>query len=288
VQFPMPENLLEAARARGLTEWLRTVPEVVELLAERWSLSVGDPFRPGGQTAWVAPVRRDGGDFVLKVAWRHFEAESEVEALEEWVGDGSVLLHASCLFDETRGLLLERCRPGTTLELLPPPEQDVVVTTLLRRLWREPRSGHTFRPLADMCEAWANDFEREHAARGATIDAGLVREGLELLRGLPSGAERVVLLCTDLHPGNVLAAEREPWLVIDPKPFVGDPTYDALQHMLNSRSRLEKNPKELVRRMADLLDLDPHRLLLWLFARCVPESLDQPWLIDVARTVAPR
>ena len=26
----------------------------------------------------------------------------------------------------------------------------------------------------------------------------------------------------DVTPGNVLRAEREPWLMIDPKPFVGD------------------------------------------------------------------
>lgn len=35
------------------------------------------------------------------------------------------------------------------------------------------------------------------------------------------------LLCTDLHAGNVLAAGRESWLATDPKPYLGDPTYDA-------------------------------------------------------------
>jgi streptomycin 6-kinase len=96
-----------------------------------------------------------------------------------------------------------------------------------------------------------------------------------------------VLLCTDLHAGNVLAAQREPWLVIDPKPYVGDPTYDALQHILNSRARLQANPRDLVSRIADLLDLDAERLLLWLFARCVQESSDWPGLAEVARRIAP-
>ncbi len=53
---------------------------------------------------------------------------------------------------------------------------------------------------------------------------------MTLFRTLPGSAEREVMLCTDLHAGNVLAAEREPWLVIDPKPYVGDPAYDILQH----------------------------------------------------------
>jgi streptomycin 6-kinase len=36
-----------------------------------------------------------------------------------------------------------------------------------------------------------------------------------------------VLLATDLRAANILRAEREPWLVIDPKPFAGDPAYDV-------------------------------------------------------------
>jgi streptomycin 6-kinase len=94
-------------------------------------------------------------------------------------------------------------------------------------------------------------------------------------------------LCTDLHAGNVLAAEREPWLAIDPKPYVGDPTYDALQHLLNCEERLRADPRELARRMAGLLDLDAERLLLWLFARCVQESASWPPLLEVARGIAP-
>jgi streptomycin 6-kinase len=115
----------------------------------------------------------------------------------------------------------------------------------------------------------------------------LAREGVRLFRALPATAERNVLLCTDLHAENVLAAEREPWLVIDPKPYVGDPTYDALQHLLNCDERLHADPRGLSRRMADLLWLDDERLLQWLFARCVIESIDWPTLASVARLIPP-
>ena len=99
-------------------------------------------------------------------------------------------------------------------------------------------------------------------ARPMVCDSGLAREGIALFRALP-GVRRPgnVLLCTDLHAENVLSAEREPWLMIDPKPYVGDPTYDALQHLLNCYERLEADPLALVRRMADLLELDRERLL---------------------------
>ena len=81
---------------------------------------------------------------------------------------------------------------------------------------------------------------------------GLPGIGIALFRELPATADSQVLLCTDLHGENVLAARREPWLVIDPKPYVGDPAYDVLQHMLNCEDRLAADPGALAARMADL------------------------------------
>ncbi len=198
-------------------------------------------------------------------------------------------LHAACEVNaETLALLLERCRPGTTLRALPEPDQDLVVAGLLRRLWIDPPADHGFAALGSMCDLWADEFEEKTAEDSPRLDPGLAREAITLFRELPATAEREVLLCTDLHAGNMLGAEREPWLVIDPKPYVGDPTYDALQHMLNCDFRLHADPRGLVSRMADLLTLDPHRLLLWLFARCVQASPEWPGLADVAVKVAPR
>jgi len=263
------------------------LPETVHALAERWSLQIGEPFQPGGQTAWVAPVRTaTDADLVLKVAWHHAEAAHEADGLREWNGDGAVRLHAVEELGDTTALLLERCVPGTSLSARPELEQDTVIAALLRRLWRQPATGHPFQPLQLMCDAWADEFEHKTAAQ-TTIDAGLAREGIALLRALPATAERNVLLCTDLHAENVLTAEREPWLVIDPKPYVGDPAYDVLQHLLNCDDRLRANPRDLAQRMADLLDLDGDRVLLWLFARCVQESADWPLLAHVALQIAP-
>ena len=75
--------------------------------------------------------------------------------------------------------------------------------------------------------------------------------------------------------------------MIDPKPHVGDPTYDALEHMLNCDRRLQTDPRALAARIAELLELDVDRLRLWLFARCVVESADWPGLAEVAEDIAP-
>jgi streptomycin 6-kinase len=287
--FPLPRNLVAAAERQGRAGWLTTLPGTVVELVQRWGLEVGAPFQPGGQSAWVAPARRAGDEnLVLKVGWRHTDAEHEADALQAWDGQGAVRLFAAeKTDDETMALLVERCRPGAELSSRPEPEQDTVIAGILPRLWRTPAPGHPFRTLEDMCDRWADEFEAEAAAGRADIDPGLAREGMALFRGLPATAERQVLLCTDLHAGNVLAAEREPWLVVDPNPHVGDPTYDALQHLLNCDARLAADPVGLARRMAGLLDLDAERLLLWLFARCVQESPGWPGVEDVARRIAP-
>ena len=76
--------------------------------------------------------------------------------------------------------------------------------------------------------------------------------------------------------------------MIDPKPYVGNPHYDVVQHLLKCDERLHADPRGLGRRMADLAGLDRERVLLWLFARCVQQSPDWPTpLTDIARRIAP-
>jgi streptomycin 6-kinase len=283
----LPASLRAVADGSGpMAAWVAALPALVADAQDRWQLTIDPPFEPGGQTAWVAPARTtDGREAVLKVLWRHDESEHEAAGLRAWAGDGAVQLLDERSTENTTMMLLERADPGTPLATRPEPDQDLVIGELLPRLWIDPPPGHPFRPLADMCDLWASS--RERRAHDAHEDAGLVRTGIDLFRALPRDADRAVLLATDLHAQNVLAATREPWLVIDPKPYVGDPTYDALQHLLNCPARLHRDPLALVRRMAGLLDLDADRLRRWLFARCIVGDLWDPPLADVAKALAP-
>ena len=54
--------------------------------------------------------------------------------------------------------------------------------------------------------------------------------------------------------------------MIDPKPFVGDPAYDATQHLLQLRRGSHVEPLAAIERFADLLELDHERVRLWMFA----------------------
>jgi streptomycin 6-kinase len=292
--FSIPRCLAEtAAREPGLRDWLPGLPAAVAHFAELWSLRVGEPFQPGGQCAWVAPATdQSGADLVLKVGFGFPGGEERDEAagLRTWAGNGAVRLHAASDTRSTRALLIERCRPGTQLGwALPEPGQDEVVAALLRQLWSAAPGDHPFRPLADMCDAWAAEFEADYAAASPAeqIDPGLARAGSALLRALPHSAEQTALLCTDLHGGNILAARRAAWLVIDPKPYLGDPAYDVVQHMLNCEERLAADPAGLAGRMAGLAGVDAGRVRAWLFARCVCQSVGSPVMQQVAARLAP-
>jgi streptomycin 6-kinase len=270
--------------------WLAGLPAQIEEITSEWELELRDPYLPGGQCAWVAPARNPAGDeLVLKLAWRHREAEQEADGLRHWDGDGAVRLFATRELHSTTALLLERCTPGRDLGCsAPEPEQDEVIAGLLRRMWaRPPQPGHRFSALKQMCGEWADEFEVAYARDNRGLDPGLAREGVETLRTLSDDATMDVLLCTDLHAGNVLAARREPWLMIDPKPLTGDPAFDPVQHMLNCESRLVADPTGRAERMAGLLDLDPQRIRLWLFARCAQESLHDLTMHELARRLAP-
>jgi streptomycin 6-kinase len=275
----IPEQL--AVRWRGSAEgaaWLDGLTHAVAEVERRWELALGPPFEGDDLTAaWVAPARRaDGSGAVLKLGMPHMEAEQEIEGLRFWNGDPTVRLLEG---DEAlNAMLLERCEPGSSLRSIAEEEQDVVIAGLLRRLWRAPSAPHRFRSLSLMITYWA-DETRGNEERWQ--DPGLVREGLSLFAELSrEDGSRDVLLATDLHAGNVLAAERKPWLVIDPKPFVGDPAYDATQHLLNCYARVRRDPTGTIRRFADLLELEDDRVRLWMFARAAAEThdgWDQDW-----------
>ncbi len=272
-----------AARRNQSPEWLARLPGLIDEYRRRWSLDLGTPFEEG-ICSWAAPVTMaDGTEAVLKIGMPHLEALDEIAAMRFWAGDPTARLIDADAADTA--MLLERCMPGSSLRALPGPEQDVVIVGLLHRLWRKPTEPHPFRGLSVMARHWIESSLKD-ADRWP--DAALTREGLRLMEELARPTPSDVLLATDLHAGNVLAAQREPWLVIDPKPFIGDPAYDVTQHLFNCSDRLKADPRGTVRRFAELLGVDPERARLWTFARLVAEPRDD-WTTtnETARALAP-
>lgn len=254
------------------SDWLRTVPLALEALTARWSLtSLSQRIEcDDACCSWIGfAMRADGTSAVLKIGMPHTEGRDEIAGLRFWNGDGIVRLFDAD--EEWNAMLLERCEPGTSLRVLPEHEQDVVIASLLQRLWRQPSTSTVFRPLSTMLAHWSAETR---AREEEWPDASLVQEGLRTFDDLARSTTKNVLLATDLHAGNVLRSQREPWLAIDPKPFVGDPAYDGTQHLLNCKARLRNDPRCSVERFADLLGVDTERLARWTFARLAAEPRD--------------
>jgi streptomycin 6-kinase len=240
------------------------LPRLVGECAERWSLELEEPF-PGSNVALVLPA----GDKVLKIQWPHWESEHEAAALELWGGDGAVRLLAHDR--ERHALLLERCRPGTGLRDLEADASLGVLTGLLPRLWKP--AGPPFRSLAEEAGLWARYIRDEWHKEGRPFEEELVTAAVAELEELAPTQGEQVLIHQDLHAGNVLAAEREPWLVIDPKPLVGEREF-GLASIIRS-SELGHSEHAVVRRLDRLssdLGLDRERARRWALGQAIAWS----------------
>jgi streptomycin 6-kinase len=81
-----------------------------------------------------------------------------------------------------------------------------------------------------------------------------------------------VLLHGDLHHFNILAAERQPWLAIDPKGVVGEPAYEIGALLRNPTDEVVFDPQVQARRIDLLtaeLGLDRQRVIGWGIAQAV-------------------
>ena len=169
--------------------------------------------------------------------------------------------------------------PGTALADLD--DRDAILDTgadVLARLWRAPVPDEPFEPLAAVTDWFAEVVAARQVEFGRPLPPRLVDEALVALRDLPRTATKRVVLHHDFHPGNVLAAQRQAWLAIDPKPQVGDPAFDPLQLILQTSDPLDDDdPEATIRyrleRVSERLAVDPERVRAWGVARCVEWAL---------------
>lgn len=264
-----------AANGDAGRAWLDRLPSLIHELRELWSITeIGSPFE-GGCVAYVAPVvLRDGSRAVLKVNLPDEETECEADALSVWNGHGGVRLLQS---DRSRGaMLLERLEPGTPLAEDPDRNAAIAVAcSLLRRLWIAPPDPHPFRSVASVARQYEDMLPAQYSDAGRPFSESLLDGAIELCREFAQDHGHGTIANRDFHLGNILAARREPWLVIDPKPLVGDPAFDTA-HLVRS---LLPDPiampefERLVTAIAGYLELPPERIAQWVFVRSIENAL---------------
>jgi streptomycin 6-kinase len=265
-----------------LEAWLERVPELVRECVERWDLRLGEPY-PAGAAGYAARVElADGTRAVLKLSSPDRESEHEAAALELYAGEGAVRLLASD--SDRQAMLLERCDPGTPVCEIGGQAAIDVIVGLLPGLWRP--AGEPFRLLADEAAWWLEELPREWEGAGRPFERSLLDVGLDALRELSASQGERVLVNQDLHGENVLAAQRQPWLVIDPKPLLGEREF-GLAPVVRSFELGDTRRDVLYRldRLSSELGLDRERARGWTIGQTLAWAVGSAHLPQHVQTV---
>lgn len=211
--------------------WLAELPATVDELLAGWDCTPDGEVMHGG-VGVIIPVRRPAGSAALKVSFPHPGNVHEPDAFEAWGGRGAVLLYERD--DEHYAMLLERARAST---------------------------------LADV-DAWMEQLRRDSEELAHTLSPHVVDAALATIRDLGRDQPDIVIH-GDLHARNILRADRETWLAVDPKGYVGDPAYDG-GAVLKSRAVALIGADDLCRSVdrtldvfAEAAELDRERARRW-------------------------
>jgi len=254
-------------------EWLRRLPRVVSELCDAWQL-VPEGSSWYGYCAIALPVRRsDGTPAVLKVSWPGPDQAPEAPTLRAWDGDGAVRLldHDA----ERWALLLERLDAGRDLTGEPIGEAVEVIGSLLARLHRAPAPVEVPR-LGDMAARWAEQIPALWSEAAPPWSERVLDEVVATCHELGDDVDGR-LLHVDLHFENVLAAERAPWLAIDPKGLVGDPAFESSPVLWNRFDEYTAH-RDVVRRLdawCEAAGIDRTRARAWARVRMVEDAIDR-------------
>ncbi|HEX5912066.1 MAG TPA: aminoglycoside phosphotransferase family protein [Rubrobacter sp.] len=269
MQEPFAQRMREVYPEKGQA-WLDALPEVLKELEERWRIRLEPPFADLSYH-YVAPATTaDGQPVVLKLGVPNPQLRSEADTLRLADGRGYVRLMES---DEAIGaLLLEQVLPGVPLTTIEDDDEATrIAAGVMRKIWQPAPDSHSFGGVGE----WAKGTERlrhEFDGRTGLFDRTLVEEVEALFADLLPSMEEQVVLHGDLHHANILSAEREPWLAIDPKGIVGEAAYEVGQLLRNPFPLILDwpDPQATFRRrieiLADELGLDRRRMRDWAIA----------------------
>ncbi|HZO72457.1 MAG TPA: aminoglycoside phosphotransferase family protein [Ktedonobacteraceae bacterium] len=274
--FIIPEGfanfMIELAGEEGRA-WLDRLPSILAACEERWNLTIGAPV---GNLSfnYVAPaVLADGTEVILKTGLTN-EFPAQPEALRHFDGHGTVQLLAYDERDEA--MLLERLRPGTSLRAVEDDEVAIsAAAAVMRRLWHPlPEQHYPFPTVNDWGKDFANVRKLYDGGTGP-FPAAMFDRAEKLYAELCASMSEPVLLHGDLHQDNILSAEREPWLAVDPKGVIGEPAYEVGAILRNFWPDILSipDPKSLMARRIDQLSaelgFERERIYNWGFSQAV-------------------
>jgi streptomycin 6-kinase len=261
--------------------WLERLPSILAASEERWNMAIGNPV---GNLSfnYVAPATlADGTEVIVKTGLTD-EFPAQPEALQYFAGHGMVQMLD---YDPLNAMmLLERLKPGISLRSIKNDEAAIAAAIeVMRKLQRPlPLEHYPFPTVSD----WGKGFARVRKQFGGGIGPcppTLFDTGEQLYTELCESMTEHVLLHGDLHQDNILSAEREPWLAVDPKGVIGEPAYETGPLLRNFWPDILSvpNPKSMMRRRIDQLaaelNFERERVYSWGLAQ---SALSMLWGVE--------
>jgi streptomycin 6-kinase len=273
------DRFLSATTARlgsGADAWIEGAPMLLDRLVERWELELQEPAAESADSLKVAALRSGTEPVWVKLAFPDGWFAEEVAALARWDGRGVVTLIDH---DPAGAQLLERPEPGTSLAA----EEDEVealgrALEVAERLWIPDPGGIT--TLTAEALEWSRTMPGRHHLIGRPFERSLAQEAAGWIRELAPTQGPPVLLHGDLRRATVVAARGGLWLATDPRPLVGERTFDVASLLREGHAELAADPvigRERIRHRFDALtersDVDPDRLRRWAVAVATDQAL---------------
>jgi streptomycin 6-kinase len=280
----LPDGVLAmAGRDPAWADWVQRLPALARGLVEEWGLQE-DGAALHGNCSLLLPVRTTAGrPAMLKLGFPDEESEHEALALQHWHGRGAAqLLRAD---PRRRALMLERLHPEDLTELW-----DLEACEVVAGLYTELHvpAPPQLRRLSTQAARWAAELSA--LPRSLPVPRRLVEQSVAIARQFHSDEETDgVLVHTDLHYFNVLAADRSPWLAIDPKPLSGDPHFEPAPMLWNRWDEVvaSGDVRDAVRRrfhaIIDAAGLDEDRARDWVVLRETVNAVDEAVAADPDR-----
>ena len=265
------EVIFGAFREEG-RRWIENLPRIIGEIEKNWSLKIAKNPYSNLSYHYVAPCAcAEGGEAVVKIGFPGEAANilNEVKTLEFMDGGSLVEL---LRFDEKRfAMLLEKLVPGENLKTICRDSDSKAVAIAIEtmsKFWRKPPEKHDF----PMLEKW---FDGLKEAGRINFAPEHTKKALAFFEELNSPADSKMLLHGDFHHENILSAEREPFLAIDPKGIVGNIGYDLTVFLINHANWLSGEPRfqekldNAIAKFSEAFEIESQDLRKWTFAHSV-------------------
>lgn len=261
-------------------QWLATLPDRIALLESKWSITAEKSFQHLTYNYVCSALKADGTHVVLKIGLPLDDVEifGEAKYLQTIDGCGAVKLLA---FDrESQAMMLERIMPGMTLKSVCENDQARSVGIAIDLLKSVLRPIPGDRDDLIVLDDWFGGLKRY---AGTDFPQEYAEKALTFYSTLSTDTANIFLIHGDLHHENILASDREPFLLIDPKGIIGHLGYDIGVFLNNHHNWLEWDTKlegkldRAVAEFAAAFKLEECVIRKWAFCQMV---LSWWWIFD--------